>query len=144
MNNATELAEFVRLWDLIQEINFTDSPDEIVWRWTVDGVYTAKSAYKIQFKGSYYTFQAKTLWKAQVEGKHHFFLPGWWRLSVQAVRKEHRRATAAILIYTWWNIWNERNRRIFQGIQAMPQAVFGFIEEEISLRQRACGAPVIP
>lgn len=73
MNTATEMTEFVILWDLIQQVNLSDSQDEIVWRWTAHGEYTAKSAYAIQFKGAYCTFDAQAIWKAQVEGKHRFF-----------------------------------------------------------------------
>ena len=51
----------------------TQQPDEIVWRWTADGVYTAKSAYNIQFQGIFTTFDGRTLWKAHAEGKHKFF-----------------------------------------------------------------------
>jgi hypothetical protein len=48
-------------------------------------------------------------------------LPGvqveeWWNSSLQASSAENRSKVAAILIYTAWNVWNERNRRIFQGV----------------------------
>lgn len=67
----------------------------------------------------------------------------WWRQSLQTVPKFRRRAAAALLINTCWNIWNERNRRIFQNRFATPQGVFCLIKEEIGLRQKACGVPVI-
>jgi len=35
--------------------------------------YTAKSAYNIQFVGSYSTFNGPSIWKAEAEGKHKFF-----------------------------------------------------------------------
>lgn len=73
MSTATEMAEFVQLWDLLQHITLTDLPDDIAWKWTADGNYTAKTAYLAQFKGSYCSFQAQHLWRAQVEGKHRFF-----------------------------------------------------------------------
>lgn len=52
MSSITEISEFVTLWDLVQDVTFTDMPDDIIWRWTTDGTYSARSAYAIQFKGS--------------------------------------------------------------------------------------------
>ena len=37
--------------------------------------YSSKSAYAIQFAGSYCTFNSTAIWKAKTEGKHRFF--GW-------------------------------------------------------------------
>lgn len=36
-------------------------------------IYSAKSAYAIQFKGSYCSFDAQAIWKVEAEGKHNFF-----------------------------------------------------------------------
>lgn len=211
MSTIEEMAEFIVLWDLVQGISLTDSADSIIWRWTAQGEYTAKSAYELQFKGTYCSFAAQYVWKAQVEGKHRFFawlllqskiltadrllarnwpcnpicplclghlesalhicllcpfadqvwqsvhawthglaplpsiddLQDWWRVSVQSAPKEKRRAVAAVLIYTCWNLWNEHNRRIFQGVFASPLRVFTLIKDDIAFRQRACGGPVL-
>jgi hypothetical protein len=40
-----------------------------------DGVYSAKSVYQVQFKGTYCTFNQKSIWRATTEGKHRLF--GW-------------------------------------------------------------------
>jgi hypothetical protein len=34
---------------------------------------TTKSAYQVQFVGSYSTFDNKAIWKSEVEDKHRFF-----------------------------------------------------------------------
>lgn len=68
-----ELVEFVTLWDLVQEIEFTDQDDRITWRWTPTGHYTAKSAYEAQFASTYTSVQADMIWKAHMEAKHKFF-----------------------------------------------------------------------
>jgi len=39
----------------------------------------------------------------------------WWTQEVQLPTKEERRTFAAINMYTVWNLWKERNRRIFEG-----------------------------
>ncbi|KAF8719547.1 hypothetical protein HU200_024278 [Digitaria exilis] len=51
-----------------------------------------------------------------------------------------KRRKAAILIYTTWNLWKERNRRVFDGKSATPQRVLAFIKKEMSLRATACDA----
>ena len=81
MSTAEEIAEFVSLWFLVQNVQLTDSEDEIRWKWTADGNYTAKSAYNIQFSGAYCTFDAKAIWRAKTEGKHRFFLGFWCKTS---------------------------------------------------------------
>ena len=75
MENETveQMADFVKLWDSIQAVQLTTEPDRIAWRWTADGVYTAKSAYNTQFMGSYSYFSGNSIWKAEAEGKHNFF-----------------------------------------------------------------------
>lgn len=44
-----EVKEFVKLWEAISSVQLNDSlEDELRWRWTQDGEYSAKSAYLIQ------------------------------------------------------------------------------------------------
>jgi hypothetical protein len=47
--------------------------DEIKWRWTESGEYTTKSAYCIQFEGSFSKIQIALIWKARTEPKCRFF-----------------------------------------------------------------------
>jgi hypothetical protein len=54
-------------------IQLNDQPDGIRWFWTENGAYSSKSAYLEQFKGPYYSFRAKSVWKAHAEGKHNLF-----------------------------------------------------------------------
>lgn len=73
MQSVSEMASFVQLWDHVQEIQLTEGRDQIKWKWTEDGNYTAKSAYMAQFQGSYSTFRGSHIWQAEAEGKHKFF-----------------------------------------------------------------------
>ena len=50
---------------------------------------------------------------------------------------------AVLLMHTAWNIWKERNRRIFEAREVQPLTVLQLVKEEANLRFRACGAPVV-
>jgi len=44
----------------------------------------------------------------------------WWNDAMRLATAHTKPTLAAILLYTVWNIWNERNRRIFQGLMQTP------------------------
>ena len=207
-----EMAEFVRLWDLVQGVQLSEAEDEIIWKFNSDGQYTAKSAYEVQFKGTFCCFKPGRVWTAHAEPKHKFFLwllvqekiliadklqerhwpcntvytlcqqapetaqhlhlhcpysqriwelvhtwtnglikkpemnmtiEEWWTQEVQVPTKAQRRTWAAINMYTVWNIWKKRNRRIFEAKEADQVTVLHLIKEEVDLRFRACGTPVL-
>jgi len=62
----------------------------------------------------------------------------WWNGSLTGIPKSIKREKASILIYTAWNIWKERNRRVFEGCSALPQRVLALIKEEMKIRSIAC------
>jgi hypothetical protein len=53
----------------------TAQPDTIAWKLTTNGSYSANSAYKIQFQGSYANHDWKRIWTAKVDEKCKIF--GW-------------------------------------------------------------------
>nr|TKW36692.1 hypothetical protein SEVIR_2G456600v2 [Setaria viridis] len=61
----------------------------------------------------------------------------WWSIALQALNKQHRRSKAAIIIITAWNIWNERNRRVFQQLTLRLEQVFQRVQEEVAIGRRA-------
>ncbi|PNT62408.1 hypothetical protein BRADI_4g02793v3 [Brachypodium distachyon] len=68
-----ELSDFVDLWGLIVGVSLTDATDTISWRWSSSGSYSATSAYKVQFVGSFPPFATAKIWKAHAEPKVRFF-----------------------------------------------------------------------
>lgn len=213
MTTVEEMAELVGLWGLINEVSLNDQEDKIKWRWTPDGNYSAKSAYKIQLRGSYCTFDSNAIWGAWAEGKHRLFawllvqskvltadkllarnwpcnplcslcdqvqetaqhsalhcvfakevwllvanwtnglvqvpkdgihIEDWWNSELSGLPKQMKRNKAAAIIYTVWNVWKERNRRVFESASLSPARVFSVIKEDMNFRDIAlCGRPRI-
>ena len=48
----TALVEYVHLWTRLRHLHLSASPDRLVWRWTVDEKYSARSCYSALFAGS--------------------------------------------------------------------------------------------
>lgn len=75
---AEATREFAALWEEINHIELGSVPDTVSWRWATDGVYTARSAYAIEFEGcsrvSFQTF----IWKSDAPGRCKIF--GWLAL----------------------------------------------------------------
>jgi hypothetical protein len=58
----------------VQDVHLVQEPDSILWKWTASGSYTTKSAYAVQFQGTFCSFNAQAIWKAYAEGKHRIFV----------------------------------------------------------------------
>jgi hypothetical protein len=41
------IGEYLELWETMETVTLNDQPDKIVWRWTPDGSYSARSAYRM-------------------------------------------------------------------------------------------------
>jgi hypothetical protein len=67
--------QLVSLWIKIHQVQLTDQQDSITWSISPNGSYSARSAYQIQFIGSFADFEWVELWKSKVEHKCKFF--GW-------------------------------------------------------------------
>jgi hypothetical protein len=63
-------SSFIDLWVRLLNVRLQDDvQDTITWKWTPDGIYSTRSAYRIQFRGSHPTFQHDLIWKAHAENK---------------------------------------------------------------------------
>jgi len=67
----------------------------------------------------------------------------WWRRSLSSLSQSQRHPVAAVLMYTTWNMWKERNRRVFDSKSLQPHNVFSIIKEEVLLRRIACVQPAV-
>ena len=202
-NSHAEVSEFADLWEAIKDTQLINNmEDDIRWRWTESGEYTTKSAYEIQFQGTFSKLRIMPIWKAKTEPKCRFFawtlmhkkiltannlmkrgwtddpicklctndqetpthlckdcpftkevwelikiwfsltdlssisttgsLHNYWRRCRRKVDKNQRRRFDGIIIYFWWNIWKERNRRTFQQKSLSPKQVASLCKDDIS------------
>jgi hypothetical protein len=77
MATDQELHQFVELWSQLQGIELQQQEDEVVWKQT-SGQYSTKSAYNIQFTGSFSEMDWNNIWKIKAEHKCRFFI--WFLL----------------------------------------------------------------
>lgn len=61
----------------------------------------------------------------------------FWRKCRRKVSKEQRRLFDGFMIYFWWSIWKERNRRVFQNKSLQPLQVAFLCKEEVQNFQLA-------
>ena len=47
-----EIGQYLQLWQMIEGTILTEEPDQLLWRWTTTGSYSAQSAYLATFHGS--------------------------------------------------------------------------------------------
>jgi hypothetical protein len=197
----------------LSSIILSNQPDEIWWRWTPNGQYSAASAYECQFKGAMVYFLATEVWKARTEPKCKFFV--WlvlhnkiltadnmakknWNCNPtcalcycmletadhlmtkcnysealwQTLAPKHslpsynclsplggpvdwvlhlcssgvvsdKREMLGLLFFIWWNLWKERNRRIFENEKKSVPQLVALIREEISWYNRAMSFGVV-
>jgi hypothetical protein len=191
------LSQFIDLWTLISNISLVlEQEDDIVWKLTPDGQYSAKSAYELQFMGATLSSMDKTVWKVWAPPKVKFFawlanqnriwtadrltkrgwpncglcplckqctetidhllvhcryttrlwglikvwmglndlqpaqwanldMAAWWSMMAGG-----RKAMASLTLLVSWEVWNERNARVFRAKNAPPQVVFDNIKKE--------------
>nr|TKW09168.1 hypothetical protein SEVIR_6G075500v2 [Setaria viridis] len=55
---------------------------------------------------------------------------GWWKKCRAKLDKQTRPTFDGLIIYFWWNIWKERNRRVFNHESKSTEEVAYLIKED--------------
>jgi hypothetical protein len=64
------IQQFVRLWTLLRPVTLTVGlADQLVWKWTADGSYSARSAYEAQFVGLIKPTFPQMIWRSDAPPK---------------------------------------------------------------------------
>lgn len=88
ITSLEEIDELIQLGSQLQNVTLLqDCPDDISWKWTDNGQYSAKSAYLAQFQGYITHAPFKPIWTTQAEPKQRFF--GWILLHQRALTAEN-------------------------------------------------------
>lgn len=199
------LNQLVRLWEAVRNVHLdSEEPDQIVWKFTSSGHYTASSAYHAQCLGAPNTNFNSLIWKVWAPGKCKFHAwliiqnrvwtsdrlatRGWrnnghcplcrcdtetalhlvamcrytkriWRLVAtwagyqqlepaqwEEARSVHqwweslantpgipKKGLRSLILLVVWEIWKERNRRIFDHKEMATGVLLAKIKEEASL-----------
>ncbi|XP_037464403.1 uncharacterized protein LOC119336466 [Triticum dicoccoides] len=68
-----EIGQYLQLWHLAQQATLRDAPDQLIWKWTTSGIYSAQTCYLATFQGSTHSYSWKLIWKAWAPQRVKFF-----------------------------------------------------------------------
>jgi hypothetical protein len=72
--SADVLFEFTSLWSQLQQFYLApDQHDSLEWKFNPNGIYSASSAYRIQFEGRFINEDASSVWEIKIPPKCLFF-----------------------------------------------------------------------
>jgi hypothetical protein len=199
------IEEFYKLWGMIQHVHLSqDTPDIISWKLEKGGIYSAASAYKMQFLGHTFSMMPPMVWKpwappkckifawliiqnrvwtadrlerrgwpncgrcklcnqVQESAAHLLFkcrfarriwesiktwlglgdfqprhwvdihnVEDWWG-DVIHKKRQGTKALASLAMLVSWELWKERNARVFRNQFSTFNVVISRIKEEVAL-----------
>uniref|UniRef100_A0ACD6AK31 Uncharacterized protein n=1 Tax=Avena sativa TaxID=4498 RepID=A0ACD6AK31_AVESA len=199
------LEQFYKLWEKLVNVSLhPQRPDAISWKLTNDGLYSAKSAYNMQFLGLTTSLMPPLVWKPWATPKCKFFawlvlqnrvwtadrlarrgwpncglcklcnqrlesaahllfkcrfsiriwnklklwlglhqidtalwqqfhsVKEWWKKAIHK-KGPHRKALASLTMLVSWELWKERNARVFRGHSVTVDMMVTKIKNEARL-----------
>jgi hypothetical protein len=142
-NDATisleHLTQFVHLWALINTIHLHDDvEDDISWKLTANGQYSAASAYKMQFLGLIESSMYKIVWKAWAppKAKNHAWIAlqnrlwtadrlrkrGWENCGLCTLCKQTEETCDHLFVHCRFTIRIWRLIEVWLGLQGLQTA----------------------
>jgi hypothetical protein len=68
------IVEYLELWETMDTVTLNDQPDKIVWQWTPDGSYSARSAYRMLHTGAVPFLGHSLIWQTWAPLRVKIFL----------------------------------------------------------------------
>nr|BAJ87385.1 predicted protein [Hordeum vulgare subsp. vulgare] len=68
-----EIGQYLTTWQHVAHTTLSAEPDKLVWKWTANGVYSARSCYQATFHGSFTCHSWQLIWKGWAPPKVKFF-----------------------------------------------------------------------
>jgi len=67
------MLQYLQIWQKVQGTILTEIPEQLQWKWTTDGIYSAPSCYFASFQVSTSCFSWKIIWKSWAPPRVKFF-----------------------------------------------------------------------
>uniref|UniRef100_A0A453NGS7 Reverse transcriptase zinc-binding domain-containing protein n=1 Tax=Aegilops tauschii subsp. strangulata TaxID=200361 RepID=A0A453NGS7_AEGTS len=67
------IGQYLQLWQAVQDTTLSDVPDQLLWKWSGSGIYSAESCYLATFYGSTLCNSWKLIWKSWAPPRVKFF-----------------------------------------------------------------------
>lgn len=83
------ILDYLHLWQLLANVQLSSQPDQTRWRWTANGEYTARSAYRMLHSGSTPLAGHNLIWRTWAPLKVKIFL--WLALRRRHWTRDRRR-----------------------------------------------------
>uniref|UniRef100_A0A453EDL1 Reverse transcriptase zinc-binding domain-containing protein n=1 Tax=Aegilops tauschii subsp. strangulata TaxID=200361 RepID=A0A453EDL1_AEGTS len=68
-----EIGQYLMIWQTVNRTILSNEPDQLLWRWTANGIYSAQSCYAATFHGSTRCTSWKLIWKSWAPSRVKFF-----------------------------------------------------------------------
>ena len=122
------IVEYLSLWSRLREITLVHSrQDALVWRWSVDGQFSVRSAYRLLHEGSVSMPSASTLWSTWAPLRVKIFLWLAWRRRLWTADRRRRHDLETHTVCLLCNAQDETSDHLFFGCAFTMQVWDAFL-----------------